>query len=493
MLVLIVVRHLLLRLTLTQPLNANEKRETFMSLTAPGLKGQYQRLAEKASALANHPTFVNFITIIIILAGVLVGMQTFEEFEDDATLNVIDAIVLGIFTFEVILKFVAEEFAPWNYFKSAWNTFDFVVVAGSFMPAAGSLVTMLRLLRLLRVLKLLKSLPQLAIIVNALIMGLSSIGFIGVILMMVFYLFAILGMILFKENDPWHFGTLHSSILTLFRCSTLEDWTDVMYINIYGCKNYGYMDDDEMIGMCKNITEYPGKGAIAAIYFIIFTLLGALVLLTLFIGVICTAMEEAQEAQDVEKALDMRIMEYSKENNLNEHTLSNYKKVFSMLDVDNGGTVEEDELRAGLKSLGRDPSTEELQEYMREVDEDDSGEIDLAEFIEFMTNMKLKNMDESDPLNTPFKRRKSREMLIIQADEHTPIQEITIQDIEELDNESITSGGENESQSQEKTGTRADSADDEFHGLDVDPQPDNAVMVEDMLTPVAAARKYGIE
>jgi len=97
------------------------------------------------------------------------------------------------------VKFIAEEFQPWNFFKSGWNTFDFIVVAGSFMPAAGSLVTMLRLLRLLRVLKLLKAFPQLAIIVNALIMGLSSIGYIGVILMMVFYLFSILGMILFKE------------------------------------------------------------------------------------------------------------------------------------------------------------------------------------------------------------------------------------------------------------------------------------------------------
>jgi len=34
------------------------------------------------------------------------------------------------------------------------------------------------------------------------------------------------------------------AINTLFRCATLEDWTDVMYINMYGCKDYGYDDDD---------------------------------------------------------------------------------------------------------------------------------------------------------------------------------------------------------------------------------------------------------
>ena len=69
-------------------------------------------------------------------------------------------------------------------------------------------------------------------IVNALLFGVSSIGFIGVILFMAFYMFAILGMILFKENDPWHFGTLNAVILSLFRCATGEDWTDVMYINM---------------------------------------------------------------------------------------------------------------------------------------------------------------------------------------------------------------------------------------------------------------------
>tara|TARA_B110000305_G_C19343014_1_gene590145 strand:+ start:662 stop:991 length:330 start_codon:yes stop_codon:yes gene_type:complete len=83
------------------------------------------------------------------------------------------------------------------------------------------------------------------VIVNALLMGLTSIGFIGIILVLVFYMFAILGMILFKDNDPWHFGTLQSAMLTLFRCSTLEDWTDVMYINFFGCDQYGYdMFDD---------------------------------------------------------------------------------------------------------------------------------------------------------------------------------------------------------------------------------------------------------
>ena len=42
------------------------------------------------------------------------------------------------------------------------------------------------------------------------------------------------------RNDPWHFKDLHTAFITLFRMSTFEDWTDVMYINQHGCNKYGY-------------------------------------------------------------------------------------------------------------------------------------------------------------------------------------------------------------------------------------------------------------
>ena len=164
---------------------------------------------------------------------------------------------------------------------------------------------MLRLLRLLRVLKLVKAFPQLQVIVNALMMGLSSIGFIGIILVLVFYMCAILGMMMFKENDPWHFGNLQVAMLTLFRCSTLEDWTDVMYINMYGCHKYGY--SGWMVDLCTNPLPLHGENWGAAIFMVFFTLIGALVLLTLFIGVVTTSMDEAQEQQNEQMEIEANI------------------------------------------------------------------------------------------------------------------------------------------------------------------------------------------
>jgi len=45
---------------------------------------------------------------------------------------------------------------------------------------------------------------------------------------MLYYLYAVIGILSFRENDPIHFHSLHMTTVTLFRCGTDEDWTDVM-------------------------------------------------------------------------------------------------------------------------------------------------------------------------------------------------------------------------------------------------------------------------
>ena len=131
-------------------------------------------------------------------------------------------LIFAIFAVEVILRFAADDFHVKEYFKSTWNTFDFLVVALSKIPGGGAVFVLLRLVRLLRVLKLVKSLPQLSVIVTALLMGISSIGYISVIMFLTFYLFSILGVMLFKENDDFNFGSLHRALFALFKVSTLD-------------------------------------------------------------------------------------------------------------------------------------------------------------------------------------------------------------------------------------------------------------------------------
>ncbi|CAK9092502.1 Sodium channel protein type 11 subunit alpha (Peripheral nerve sodium channel 5) (PN5) (Sensory neuron sodium channel 2) (Sodium channel protein type XI subunit alpha) (Voltage-gated sodium channel subunit alpha Nav1.9) (hNaN) [Durusdinium trenchii] len=376
------LRHLIFVAVGMQEMEKEQEEEETAHDTV--FKHAWSRLARRCDFVVNHNYFVNFITAVIVAAGALVGASTFDHDETTRTiLGALDTVILVIFCSEVFLKTVAAEFQPWQYFYrrgavQGWNLFDYVVVAGSLLPGSGSTITILRLLRLLRVLKLLKALPELQIIVVALLNGLGSISYIAVILFLVFYLFAIVGMILFQQSDPWHFGTLHISLFTLFRCATLEDWTDVMYINMYGCDMYGY---DGMEELCVAPQSW---GFLSSIYFVLFTLIGGLVLMTLFIGVVTTSMEEASSDQKEQIEILKRVEKLRDDMGLPHETIDLYKEIFHAIDIDGGGSIDEEELAIGMISIGEMFSKDDIKAMVAQVDDDNSGEIDMAEFVEFM-------------------------------------------------------------------------------------------------------------
>ncbi len=249
--------------------------------------------------IAESHWFQNTITAVILLAGVLVGMETYPDFAlaYEAPLAFLNQVVLWIFVLEIVVKMGAEGTKPWRYFQDAWNVFDFAIVAVCFMPFDAGGVAVLRLARLLRVLKLVRALPKLQILVSALLKSIPSMGYISLLLGMLFYLYAVAATMFFGANDPVHFKNLQISALSLFRAVTLEDWTDLMYIQMYGCANYGY---DGMMELCTASTAQPLFGSA---FFVSFVLVGTMVILNLFVGVIMTGMDEAQREHEEERIL----------------------------------------------------------------------------------------------------------------------------------------------------------------------------------------------
>ena len=462
---------------------------------------KYYELSRLAKYIAHDtPGFTNFITVVIIIAGLMVGigMETNDDDPRFATcrpgctypeetlripnttldyksqntlpgskdidcvmenevyldchadcivldplidfMNGLEVAILIIFTAEVVIKVVAEFDKPFRYFYNngidGWNNFDFVIVVGSLLPTGegGGMLVILRLLRLLRVLKLLKAFPQLQVIVEALLSGLSSISYVAMILMLFFFMMGIFFQILFVENDPWHFGTLPNAIYSLFRASTLEDWTDIMYTNMYGCANYGHFvmcedigfdnvvlnttgplgscydryknDSDtrimhEMYCCCRELTDEiygnpdnaPLYEWLGAVFFFFFTVIGALVLMTLFIGVITTAMEEAQSEQKKEKEKEEAeksvIDEYKKV--MAGRTIDKYKQVFDIIDEDKSGTIYEDEMRRALHYIGQDEQS--LDEIYKLIGNEDKNELSFPQFLGMMSQLKQRESE----------------------------------------------------------------------------------------------------
>lgn len=198
------------------------------------------------------------IIAVILINSILIGVETYT---DDATIKLIQQIILGIFTIEIVLRFIAADSIK-SFFTDGWNIFDLTLVIIGYIPetmfANASMTMALRVLRVFRVLRLLRTAKEIKVIITVLIRSFSAM-FYNVILFFIFvYLYAIIGVGLFKlpdpnkltgedkvhyeqfmeiapnapTNSPDPFGSLGEAMFTLFRELTGEDWTDLRYNHI---------------------------------------------------------------------------------------------------------------------------------------------------------------------------------------------------------------------------------------------------------------------
>jgi voltage-gated sodium channel len=262
-------------------------------------------MVEFSKSIVNSAAFQRFILALIVLSGVLAGLETYPQFDEGpwgGTINIIQQAILWIFVVEIALKIVACGNRPWDFFRQPWNVFDFVIIAVCFLPLDARYATVFRLARLLRTLRMVTILPRLQVLVGALLKSIPSLGYIGILLGLHFYVYAVAGTFLFRHNDPIRFGALPQTTLTLFQVLTLEGWNDVLATQYNG-------SDAEYPDSWKEISEERRPGfrqsqpqpVPAAIYFVSFIMLGTMIMLNLFTGVIISSMEEAQAERAEEK------------------------------------------------------------------------------------------------------------------------------------------------------------------------------------------------
>ncbi|MGF7184129.1 voltage-gated sodium channel [Desulfitispora alkaliphila] len=229
-------------------------------------------LRAKLLLIVNHSLFTSSIIGLILVNAVIVGMETYPSiYEPNRDLFLIaDTVLLWIFTLEITIRILASK--PYrSFFKDGWNIFDFLIVASGHILVGAHFVTVLRILRLLRVLRAISVIPSLRRLVSALLMTIPSLGNIMLLLSLIFYIFAVLGTMLFSEVSPEYFGTLHATLLTLFQVVTLESWASAV--------------------MRPIVEQLPW----AWMYFVGFILVGTFVIFNLFVGVIVANVEKAEE------------------------------------------------------------------------------------------------------------------------------------------------------------------------------------------------------
>ena len=232
-----------------------------------------------AKQIVAAPAFQKFIIAVILLAGVLAGLETSNSLITTygPLLKRLNLLVLVIFITEMTLKLAAHGRRPWLYFRDGWNVFDFAIVALCCLPMDSQFAAVLRLARGLRLLRLVTALPRLQLLVGALLKSLGAMGYVTLLLALMFYIYGVAGVHLFGGHDARHFDSLGAALVSLFRMITLDNWSDIFN------------------------AARTGAPIAAVLYFVSFILLGTMIMLNLFIGIIMNSMSEMHaeiEARD---------------------------------------------------------------------------------------------------------------------------------------------------------------------------------------------------
>nr|CRH07432.1 putative voltage-gated ion channel (VIC) superfamily protein [Candidatus Magnetococcus massalia] len=230
-----------------------------------GLINQWQ---DRFVAIRNNKAFELVSIFVIIFSALVIGAKTFPVGSGyDLMLNILDSAITLFFLLEIIVRIVAERSLK-RFFSQGWNLFDFIIVAISLIPTAqADLALVARLLRIFRVLRLVSIIPELRILITALFRALPRMGYVALLMFIIFYIYAAIGSFMFESINPGLWGNIAISLLTLFRVATFEDWTDVMY---------------------ETMEVYP----LSWVFYITFIFLTAFVFLNMMIGIVVDVLQE---------------------------------------------------------------------------------------------------------------------------------------------------------------------------------------------------------
>jgi voltage-gated sodium channel len=203
---------------------------------------------------------------IIVVNAVILGLETNPGVMDrwGSLLKFLDHLCLAVFVVELVGKLVAYR---WQFWRSGWNIFDFLVVGVALVPGAGPWAV-LRSLRIFRVLRLLTAVPQLRRVVAAFVHSIPGLSGVMLVMAIFFYTMGVLATNLFGEEFPDWFGTLGASLYSLFQIMTLESWS---------------------MGIVRPVMEVYSW---AWMFFVPFIIIATFTILNLFIGIIVSTMQE---------------------------------------------------------------------------------------------------------------------------------------------------------------------------------------------------------
>ncbi|XP_054849657.1 voltage-dependent T-type calcium channel subunit alpha-1H [Eublepharis macularius] len=259
-----------------------------------------------------------FITFIIGVNVITMSMEHFNQPKSlDEALKYCNYLFTIVFVVEAVLKLVA--FGLRRFFKDRWNQLDLAIVLLSIMgitleeiemnaalPINPTIIRIMRVLRIARVLKLLKMATGMRALLDTVVQALPQVGNLGLLFMLLFFIYAALGVELFgkldcSEDNPCEglsrhatFNNFGMAFLTLFRVSTGDNWNGIMKDTLREC----HRDDKHCL------TYLP---IISPVYFVTFVLIAQFVLVNVVVAVLMKHLEESNKEAKEDAEMDAEI------------------------------------------------------------------------------------------------------------------------------------------------------------------------------------------
>ncbi|XP_058013632.1 voltage-dependent T-type calcium channel subunit alpha-1H [Ahaetulla prasina] len=259
-----------------------------------------------------------FITFIIGVNVITMSMEHFNQPKSlEEALKYCNYLFTFVFVVEAILKLVAFGFR--RFFKDRWNQLDLAIVLLSIMgitleeiemnaalPINPTIIRIMRVLRIARVLKLLKMATGMRALLDTVVQALPQVGNLGLLFMLLFFIYAALGVELFgkldcSEENPCEglsrhatFNNFGMAFLTLFRVSTGDNWNGIMKDTLREC----HRDD-------KHCLSY--LPIISPVYFVTFVLIAQFVLVNVVVAVLMKHLEESNKEAKEDAEMDAEI------------------------------------------------------------------------------------------------------------------------------------------------------------------------------------------
>jgi len=237
--------------------------------------------------LRHNKLFELFVVAVIIVSALVIGAKTYNMSpEVVGALRWLDATITFIFLAEIIIRFVADEDKK-RFFTKGWNIFDTLIVIVSLIPIEDSEMALIgRLIRIFRVLRMISIVPELRLLLNSLLKALPQLGYVVLLMFIIFYIYAAVGASFFAAINPELWGDISIAMLTLFRVMTFEDWTDVMY-------------------------ETMAVYSFSWIYYLTFIFLTTFAFLNMVIGIVVSVLEDenARQKEELDQAAGKATIE----------------------------------------------------------------------------------------------------------------------------------------------------------------------------------------